>query len=161
MKVNLRTQINSQEINLEIEPRLLLSDLLREHLCFTGTHVGCSYGVCGACTVIIDGEPARSCLTLAIQTNDCSIQTIEGISTSDNFDRISSAFHEEHGLQCGFCTPGIICSIVALTGNRENVSEEDIDSVIDGHLCRCTGYVNIRRAAKKAVGLHHGDSNAR
>ena len=138
MKVNLRTQINSQEINLEIEPRLLLSDLLREHLCFTGTHVGCSYGVCGACTVII-----------------------EGISTSDNFDRISSAFHEEHGLQCGFCTPGIICSIVALTGNRESVSEEDIDSVIDGHLCRCTGYVNIRRAAKKAVGLHHGDLNAR
>ena len=161
MKVNLRTQINDQEINLEIEPRLLLSDLLREHLSFTGTHVGCSYGVCGACTVIIDGKPARSCLTLAIQTNDCSIRTIEGISTSSNFDRISSAFHQEHGLQCGFCTPGIICSIVALSESREDLAEEDIDSVIDGHLCRCTGYVNIRKAAKKAVGLDPGGEHAR
>ncbi|HAY52325.1 MAG: 4-hydroxybenzoyl-CoA reductase subunit gamma [Acidimicrobiaceae bacterium] len=161
MKVNLRTQINDREIDLEIEPRLLLSDLLREHLNFTGTHVGCSYGVCGACTVIIDGKPARSCLTLAIQANNCSVRTIEGIAASSTFDRVSSAFHQEHGLQCGFCTPGIICSIVALTESGKNIAEEDIDKVVDGHLCRCTGYVNIRKAAKKAVGIYQGDENAR
>lgn len=153
MKKILQTRINNKQVEIEIEPRLLLSDLLREYLTLTGTHVGCSYGVCGACTVIINGKPARSCLTLAIQTANCSITTIEGLISNSKFDDICTAFTEEHGLQCGFCTPGIVCSLLALIDNEEQVTAEQIDSVVDGHLCRCTGYVNIRKASRKAVGL--------
>tara|TARA_B110000438_G_scaffold177094_2_gene169261 strand:+ start:225 stop:707 length:483 start_codon:yes stop_codon:yes gene_type:complete len=153
MKKILQTRINNEQVEIAIEPRLLLSDLLREYLTLTGTHVGCSYGVCGACTVIINGKPARSCLTLAIQTENCEITTIEGLTSNSKFSDICTAFTEEHGLQCGFCTPGIVCSLLALIDSEEQVTPEQIDLVIDGHLCRCTGYVNIRKASRKAVGL--------
>ena len=157
MTEKLSVRINNIEHNIVIEARTLLCDLLREKLNLTGTHIGCSYGVCGACTVIVDGEPVRSCLTLAIQTDGCSVITIEGLSDQESFLHLKKAFHEEHGLQCGFCTPGLICSLSVAITRDDMSSDQELDAVIDGHLCRCTGYVNIRRAAKKAAKNFQGD----
>lgn len=140
-------------MSAEVEPRLLLVDLLRTRLGLTGTHVGCSYGVCGACTVIVDGEPARSCLTLAAQVDGADVRTVEGLSPSGERTELQQAFHEEHGLQCGFCTPGLLCSLTALLEQHPCPSTEHLEDVIAGHLCRCTGYAGIRRAARRAAGL--------
>jgi aerobic-type carbon monoxide dehydrogenase small subunit (CoxS/CutS family) len=141
-------EVNGQSHDVEVEHRTLLSDVLRHHLHLTGTHVGCEQGSCGACTVLMDGEPVRSCLVLAPQAHGCAIETVEGLSGSAA-DRVRAAMHEEHGLQCGFCTAGIVVSLVDAL--RRGVNEEEaVDQVLGGHLCRCTGYVNIRRAIAAA-----------
>ena len=157
MTENLKVRINDKHYNISIEARMLLCDLLRDELNLTGTHIGCSYGVCGACTVIVDGEPVRSCLTLAIQTHGSSVKTVEGLVDEGTFSYLKKAFHEEHGLQCGFCTPGLMCSLSVALTRDDMCSDSGLDAVIDGHLCRCTGYVNIRRAAKKAAKNFQGD----
>jgi aerobic carbon-monoxide dehydrogenase small subunit len=134
----------------EVEPRMLLSDFLRHELCLTGTHVGCEHGVCGACTILFDGESMRSCLIFAVQANGHQILTVESLGTVDHLHPLQEAFQEAHGLQCGFCTPGILMSVVPFLAENTNPTEEDIREAISGNLCRCTGYQNIVKAVKLA-----------
>jgi aerobic-type carbon monoxide dehydrogenase small subunit (CoxS/CutS family) len=141
--------VNGETTTLDVEPRLLLADALRHELGLTGTHVGCEQGSCGACTVIIDGRAQRSCLMLAVQADGAAIQTIEGVSEQGDDHPVQTAMHNEHGLQCGFCTPGIVMSLVAAHRAGTSVSIAK-DEVLGGHLCRCTGYVNIRAAIDAA-----------
>lgn len=143
--------VNGAEVAVEVEPRTLLSDLLRHELGLTGTHVGCEQGSCGACTVIVDGRPVRSCLMLAPQAEGAVVETIESVAAGDAMDPVQEAMHVEHGLQCGFCTPGIVMSLVAARRAGLDVATAP-DDVLGGHLCRCTGYVNIRRAINRAWG---------
>ena len=142
--------VNHTKYEREVEPRLLLSDFLRHELCLTGTHVGCEHGVCGACTVLFDGESMRSCLIFAVQANGHEILTVESLGTVDNLHPLQEAFQEAHGLQCGFCTPGILMSMVPFLEENANPTEEDIREAISGNLCRCTGYQNIVEAVKLA-----------
>jgi 2-furoyl-CoA dehydrogenase 2Fe-2S iron sulfur subunit len=133
------------------EPRLLLSDFLRHELGATGTHVGCEHGVCGACTIQLDGEPVRACLTLAVQADGCSIRTVEGLAESDGrLSPLQSAFRKHHAVQCGFCTAGILISLDHHLRRRPQTTEAEIRTVLSGHLCRCTGYTGIVRAALEA-----------
>jgi aerobic carbon-monoxide dehydrogenase small subunit len=137
-----------------IEARLTLADLLRERLDLTATHLGCEHGVCGACTVIVDGHAARSCTTLAVQADGAQVRTLEGVAGDDGeLHPVQQAFWEKHGMQCGFCTPGIVMSLVELLERDPGPSEAAIAEVLGGHLCRCTGYVKIREAAEEAVRL--------
>jgi 2-furoyl-CoA dehydrogenase 2Fe-2S iron sulfur subunit len=131
----------------EAEPRLLLSDFLRHELGLTGTHVGCEHGVCGACTVLLDGVSVRSCLTLAVQVDDCEIVTVEGLE----WGRLQEAFRKHHALQCGFCTPGILAAATDLLSRGRPTREEIVD-MLGGHLCRCTGYAPIVAAIEEAAG---------
>jgi carbon-monoxide dehydrogenase small subunit len=133
-----------------VEPRLLLSDFLRHELCLTGTHVGCEHGVCGACTILFDGESMRSCLIFAAQANGHEILTVESLGTVDKLHPLQEAFQEKHGLQCGFCTPGILMTVLPFLETHPEPSEEEIREAIDGNLCRCTGYQNIVEAVKLA-----------
>jgi carbon-monoxide dehydrogenase small subunit len=135
--------VNETTYRREVEPRVLLSDFLRHELGLTGTHVGCEHGVCGACTIIFDGHPVRSCLMLAVQTNGHEVQTVEGLGTPDNMHPLQQAFHEAHGLQCGFCTPGFLMTLIPFLEENLNPSEEEIRLAISGNLCRCTGYQHI------------------
>ena len=140
--------VNGEPREVEVEARTLLSDLLRDHLGLTGTHVGCEQGACGACTVLWNGWPVRACLALAPQAEGAHIETIEGVAGA-GAHRVKRALHELHGLQCGFCTPGIVMSLVAAM--RERLPLDLVEgAVLDGHLCRCTGYVNIRAAIRSA-----------
>jgi 2-furoyl-CoA dehydrogenase 2Fe-2S iron sulfur subunit len=133
------------------EPRLLLSDFLRHELGATGTHVGCEHGVCGACTIQLDGEPVRACLTLAVQADGCSIRTVEGLAECDGrLSPLQSAFRKHHAVQCGFCTAGILISLDHHLRRRPQTTEAEIRTVLSGHLCRCTGYTGIVRAALEA-----------
>jgi aerobic-type carbon monoxide dehydrogenase small subunit (CoxS/CutS family) len=145
--------VNGSEEHAEVEPRMLLSDFLRHALGLTGTHVGCEHGVCGACTVVVDGAAVRSCLMFAVQADGAQIQTVESlVRDDDSLSPIPAAFRDEHGLQCGFCTPGIMMSLAAL--RREDRRDEDAArDAIAGHLCRCTGYLNIVRAATRALAV--------
>lgn len=147
-----RFTLNESPVEVEVEPRTLLVDVIRDRLGLTGTHVGCAYGVCGACTIIVDGLPARSCLMLAAQAQASTVVTVEGLAPPGEMTPLQTAFHEEHGLQCGFCTPGLLCSLAALQQSDPAASGEDVDEAISGHLCRCTGYLGIRRAAHRAFG---------
>jgi aerobic-type carbon monoxide dehydrogenase small subunit (CoxS/CutS family) len=151
-KTPISVKINNKEYSQTVEPRLLLSDFLRHELGLTGTHVGCEHGVCGACTVLVDGQAVRSCLMFAVQVNDREITTVEGL-TSDrgNFHPIQAAFHEAHGLQCGFCTPGILMTLIPFLKNNPNPNETEIREALSGNLCRCTGYQNIVKAVKLAA----------
>lgn len=142
--------VNGVRVLRTIDARMLLIDFLRVELGLTGTHNGCSYGVCGACTVLIDGAPARSCLALAAQLEGVAIETIESVSSTERGTEILETFSRCRGLQCGFCTPGIIMSLVDL--DRRSPSPDEIEDTIDGHLCRCTGYVAIKRAARETLG---------
>lgn len=136
------------------DPRRLLSDHLRHDLGLTGTHVGCEHGVCGCCTVLLDGAPVRSCLILALQAEGHEVTTIEGLAAPDGpLHPVQQAFHECHGLQCGFCTPGFVMSVVGLLAINPDPSDEEIEEGIAGNLCRCTGYASIRRAVHRAVEL--------
>jgi aerobic-type carbon monoxide dehydrogenase small subunit (CoxS/CutS family) len=135
--------VNGEPREADVEPRTLLSDLLRHGLGLTGTKVGCEHGVCGACTVQVEGEPVRSCLMLAVQARGRSVRTIEGLDHP-----LQRAFHETHALQCGFCTPGILLSLEAFLRDRDDATEEEIREALAGNLCRCTGYVAIVDAAK-------------
>ena len=152
--VPVRVSVNGREHVAEVPPRLLLSDFLRMRLRLTGTHVGCEHGVCGACTVLLDGEPVRSCLLLAVQASGREITTVEGLAPDGAaLHPIQQAFHEAHGLQCGFCTPGIVVALSALLRETPRPTDEEIRTWIAGHLCRCTGYVNVVRAVKRASEL--------
>lgn len=147
-------QVNGSEYHGETEPRRLLSDFIRDELGFTGTHVGCEHGVCGACTVLLDGDPVRSCLMFAVQANGAEIETIEGLAPDANtLHPLQAKFQERHGLQCGFCTPGILLTAQALLRENTDPSETEIREWISGNLCRCTGYRNIVTAIRDAAEL--------
>jgi len=147
-----RMMVNGEPREGMAEPRLHLADFLRGELKLTGTHVGCEHGVCGACTVVMDGVSARSCLTLAVQAEGCTVTTIEGLSADDQvLHPLQQAFHETHALQCGFCTPGILMSLKELLEHESDPDADMIRDVLSGHLCRCTGYQNIVAAALRAV----------
>jgi carbon-monoxide dehydrogenase small subunit len=143
--------VNGTQYRETVEPRLLLSDFLRETLGLTGTHVGCEHGVCGSCTVIFDGQPVRSCLMFAVQADGHEVTTVEGLGTPDNLHVVQEAFMEAHGLQCGFCTPGILMTVVPFLARNPSPSEEEIREAIAGNLCRCTGYQHIVDAVKLAA----------
>jgi len=142
--------VNGETREAMVEPRKLLADVLREDFGLTGTHVGCEHGVCGACTVLIDDQPARACLTYAIQMEGHEITTIEAVGGMD-LSPLQRAMHEEHGLQCGFCTPGIIMTFEAFLRDTPDPTEEEVRDVLSGNLCRCTGYQNIVAAVMKAA----------
>ncbi|KGD99597.1 MULTISPECIES: (2Fe-2S)-binding protein [Rhizobium/Agrobacterium group] len=142
--------VNGETLEATVEPRKLLADVLREDFGLTGTHIGCEHGVCGACTVLIDDQPARACLTYAIQMEGHEITTIEAVGRTD-LSPLQRALHEEHGLQCGFCTPGIIMTFEAFLRDTPDPSEDDVRDVLSGNLCRCTGYQNIVAAVLKAA----------
>ncbi len=144
--------VNGEAYEREVEPRLLLSDFLRHELGLTGAHVGCEHGVCGACTILFDGVPIRSCLTLAVQANGHDLTTVEGLAESeDDLHPLQQAFWEAHGLQCGFCTPGFLMTLVPFLAENSNPSEKEIREAISGNLCRCTGYQNIVEAVRLAA----------
>ncbi len=143
--------INGAQYERAVEPRLLLSDFLRHELGLTGTHVGCEHGVCGACTVLFDGAPVRSCLMFAVQANGHEITTVEGLGTPENLHPLQEAFWEAHGVQCGFCTPGFLMTLVPFLEDNPNPTEEEIREAISGNLCRCTGYQHIVDAVKLAA----------
>ncbi len=144
--------VNGETREREVEPRLLLSDFLRHELGLTGTHVGCEHGVCGACTVLLDGEPVRSCLLLAVQADGREIGTVEGLAPGpDDLHPLQRAFHEAHGLQCGFCTAGILMTLVPFLEENPDPSEAEIRHAISGNLCRCTGYQHIVDAVRLAA----------
>ena len=144
--------VNEKVYQRQVEPRLLLSDFLRHELGLTGTHVGCEHGVCGACTILFDGESARSCLMFAVQADGHQITTVEGLAqSSDQLHPIQQAFWEAHGLQCGYCTPGILMTLVPFLKQTPDPSEEEIRHALSGNLCRCTGYQHIVDAVKLAA----------
>ena len=144
--------INGLTYEREVEPRLLLSDFLRHELGLTGTHVGCEHGVCGACTILLDGEAVRSCLMLAIQCNGHALMTVEGLAAEqDDLHPLQQAFWEAHGLQCGFCTPGFLMTLIPFLQENSNPTEAEIREAISGNLCRCTGYQHIVDAVKLAA----------
>ena len=144
--------VNGQPHCGQAEPRLHLGDFLRNELGLTGTHLGCEHGVCGACTVLVDGVSSRSCLMLAVQAEGAQVRTVEGLAQEDGpLSVLQQAFHDSHGLQCGFCTPGILMSLTELLETHPAPDEAVIRDVLSGHLCRCTGYQNIVAAALKAV----------
>jgi carbon-monoxide dehydrogenase small subunit len=145
--------VNGAEHILELEPRELLVYVLRERLGLTGTNVGCDTSSCGACTVLLDGESVKSCTLLGVQVDGHEIMTIEGLATNGTMHPVQEAFHEQHGLQCGYCTPGFIMATVSLLEDTPNPSEEEIRHALEGNLCRCTGYHNIVRAVQTAAGV--------
>jgi aerobic carbon-monoxide dehydrogenase small subunit len=150
--------INGRAHAATVEGRLLLSDFLRVQAGYTGVHVGCEHGVCGACTVIVDGRAVRSCLMLAVQADGASITTVEGLAAADgSLHPVQQALRDEHGLQCGFCTPGIVMTLAALTSAQQKPSAQVLLDALSGHVCRCTGYQGIRRAARKLAGGLVGD----
>ena len=156
MQHTITLTVNGQTHTREVEPRLLLSDFLRHELGLTGTHVGCEHGVCGACTVLLDGEPVRSCLTFAVQANGHKVMTVEGLSADmEHLHPLQQAFWEAHGLQCGFCTPGFLMTLLPFLEENPNPTEDDIRQAISGNLCRCTGYQNIVDAVKLAAEKMH------
>jgi aerobic carbon-monoxide dehydrogenase small subunit len=149
--VKVSITVNGAERTGDVEPRVLLVDFLRTNLRLTGTHMGCDTSHCGACTVLIDGEPVKSCTQLAVQANGRSITTVEGLATAAGMSPIQAGFHEEHGLQCGFCTPGMMLVGTALLANNPDPTDEEIRWAISGNLCRCTGYMNIVKAIQHAA----------
>ena len=150
----IRVTVNGAERTGTVEPRCTLADFLRDDLGLTGTHVGCEHGVCGCCTVLLDGAPVRSCLMLAVQAEGHEITTIEGLAAPGGpLHPVQQAFHECHGLQCGFCTPGFVMSVVGLLSKNPNPTPEQVNEGISGNLCRCTGYASIRRAVHLAAKL--------
>jgi 2-furoyl-CoA dehydrogenase 2Fe-2S iron sulfur subunit len=152
MRHRVRVTLNGRAVEGEAEPRLLLTDFLRHNLGMTGTHVGCEHGVCGACTVQIDGVPARACLTLAVQTDGASIRTVEDLApTPGRLSVLQEAFRRHHALQCGFCTAGILMSLDSFLRARPDPDEAELRDFLTGHLCRCTGYTPILAAALDAA----------
>jgi carbon-monoxide dehydrogenase small subunit len=152
--IPVRVRVNGREHAESVPPRLLLSDFLRHRLGLTGTHVGCEHGVCGACTVLLDGEAVRACLLLAVQVDGAEITTVEGLAEADGpLHPVQQAFHEMHALQCGFCTPGFLLSVVAFLREVPSPTDDEIRWGLAGNLCRCTGYQNIVRAVQRASQL--------
>jgi aerobic carbon-monoxide dehydrogenase small subunit len=150
--VKVALTVNGTRHEADVEPRRLLAYLLREELGLKGTNVGCDTSSCGSCTVLIDGESVKSCTVLALQADGCEVTTIEGLAGDGELDPIQRAFHEQHALQCGFCTPGFVLAIHSLLKENPNPSEEEIRLGLEGNLCRCTGYQNIVRAVQAVAG---------
>ena len=153
-RIPITVRVNSRSYEKEVEPRLLLSDFLRHELDLTGTHVGCEHGVCGACTVLLNGEAVRSCLLFAVQCHQQEILTVEGLtgdSAGKELHPLQEVFREHHALQCGFCTPGFLMTLVPFLDDHPAASEEEIRQALSGNLCRCTGYQNIVNAVKSAL----------
>jgi len=155
--VPIRIQVNGVAHEVAVEPRLLLVHFLREHLALTGTHVGCDTSQCGACTVDLNGRPVKSCTMFTVQADGADITTIEGLAHGATLHPMQEAFHEKHGLQCGFCTPGMIMTATYLLRTNPNPSEREIRHALEGNLCRCTGYVNIVEAIRWAAEQMRGD----
>lgn len=154
----IRLKVNGETQQITAPARRLLSDALRGELGLTGTHVGCEHGVCGCCTVLVDGAPVRSCLTFAVAVQDREIRTVEGLAADDGeLHPVQEAFKECHGLQCGFCTPGFLMTACALIEQNDDPTEEEITEAIAGNLCRCTGYQNIRAAVRYAAEIVRSD----
>jgi carbon-monoxide dehydrogenase small subunit len=150
--VRIAVEVNGRVREADVEPRTLLSDFLRHDVGLTGTHVGCEHGVCGACTVQVDGEPVRSCLMLAVQARGRSVLTVEGLAgAGGELHPLQQAFHEHHALQCGFCTPGMLMAAEALLRGNPEPSEREVREGLAGHLCRCTGYEGIVAAVRAAA----------
>ena len=150
--------VNGQSYTAEVEPRLLLVHLLRENLNLTGTHIGCDTSNCGACTVILDGVPVKSCTLLAVQADGSNVETVEGLAQGAQLHPLQEGFWQEHGLQCGFCTPGMLMISKALLATNPNPTEADIRRGISGNLCRCTGYVNIVKAIQYGAAKMRGEA---
>jgi carbon-monoxide dehydrogenase small subunit len=150
--VKVVVSVNGARHEREVEPRMLLSDFLRHELGLTGTHVGCEHGVCGACTILVDGVPMRSCLMFAVQARNCALTTVEGLAPAPGkLAPLQEAFRDAHGLQCGFCTPGILMTMTAFLAENASPSEAEIREALSGNLCRCTGYQHIVDAVLLAV----------
>lgn len=149
--MKIRLDVNGEEHDLDVEPRRLLADVLRQQLGCHGVHLGCEHGVCGACTVIMDGKAVRSCLMLAPQAEGHEIITTEGLGTQEQLHPVQRAFKTEHGLQCGFCTPGFVCAITAMLDDIDDMSEDELRDALSGNICRCTGYANIVKAARRGA----------
>lgn len=151
-KRSISLKVNGRLYEQDVEPRLTLVDFLRNEIDLTGTHVGCEHGVCGACTVLIGGHSARSCLTFAVQADGCEVMTVEGLAPADGeLGVLQQAFRDQHGLQCGFCTPGMLMSLTELLRDNPDPSEEEVRDVLTGNLCRCTGYAGAVAAALEAA----------
>lgn len=154
--VSISLSVNGQRRERDVEPRRLLSDFLRDDLRLTGTHVSCEHGVCGSCTVLMDGQSTRSCLTFAVMADGAEITTIEGLGSVDDMHPLQSAFWEKHGLQCGFCTPGMLMTALELLRENPNANREEIREALSGNLCRCTGYQTIVDAIETAAETMRG-----
>ncbi len=149
--MSIKFEVNGKEVSVDVEARMTLADCLRHHLRLTGTHIGCEHGVCGACTVIVDGEPVRSCLMFAVQADGKKIRTVEGLADGDRLHPMQQAFMDHHGLQCGFCTPGFLMLAVGVLEREPDIGDEDLLDVLSSNLCRCTGYQNIVAAVRAAA----------
>jgi carbon-monoxide dehydrogenase small subunit len=156
--MDIAVTVNGRKYEARVEPRLLLSDYLRDTLGLTGTHVGCEHGVCGACTILFNGDSVRSCLTLAVRAHGAEIVTVEGLGTRDQLNTLQNEFREKHGLQCGFCTPGMLITGMDLLKKYPLASDEEIREGLSGNLCRCTGYQNIVAAIRAAAALRNGSA---
>jgi carbon-monoxide dehydrogenase small subunit len=157
-KRDIAVTVNGRKYEAGVEPRLLLSDFLRDTLGLTGTHVGCEHGVCGACTILLNGDSVRACLTLAMRVDGAEIVTVEGLGSRDQLNALQSEFRDKHGLQCGFCTPGMLITAMDLLKKYPLASDEEIREGLSGNLCRCTGYQNIVAAIRAAVVLRDGST---
>jgi carbon-monoxide dehydrogenase small subunit len=146
-----RVTVNGKSYARIVDARLTLADFLRHELGFTGTHFGCEHGVCGACTVMVDGRSARSCLMFAVQANGCEVTTVEGLTPDHGLSVLQQAFVDNHGLQCGFCTPGMLITLTELLRDNADPTEQDVREALTGNLCRCTGYAGIVKAALDAA----------
>ncbi len=150
-KVKINVTVNGTQYEREVEPRLLLSDFIRHDLKLTGTHVGCEHGLCGACTILMNGHTVRSCTMFAVMADGADIKTVESLGTMDNLHPLQEAFQEKHALQCGFCTPGFLMTAVEFLDGNPNPTDAEAREAIDGNFCRCTGYENIVEAVKLAA----------
>jgi len=150
-KVDITLTINGRAHAIRVEPRRTLADAIRDECGQTGTHLGCEHGVCGACTIIVDGEPVRSCLMFAVQAVGKAIRTVEGLADGDTLNPLQRAFIEHHSLQCGFCTPGFLMLVTAVLEREPDISDEDLVDILSSNLCRCTGYQNIVKAVRAAA----------
>jgi aerobic carbon-monoxide dehydrogenase small subunit len=158
MKMDIVVAVNGRKYQASVEPRQLLSDFLRDTLGLTGTHVGCEHGVCGACTILMNGDSVRSCLTLAVRADGMDIVTVEGLGTPDQLNALQNEFRDKHGLQCGFCTPGMLMTGMDLLKKYPLASDDEIREGLSGNLCRCTGYQNIVAAIRAAATLRNGSA---
>jgi aerobic carbon-monoxide dehydrogenase small subunit len=149
--ISITVTVNGTVHKAEVEPRLLLADFLRENLDLTGTHVGCEHGICGACTILMNGDSVRSCLTLAVQADGATVETVESLGDIENLGPLQEAFREHHALQCGFCTPGMLMTATDMLRKYDLATDEDIRDGLSGNLCRCTGYQNIVAAVRAAA----------
>jgi aerobic carbon-monoxide dehydrogenase small subunit len=148
--IAVEVEVNGRRVRARVEPRLTLADFIRERAHLTGTHLGCEHGVCGACTVLLDGAAVRSCLLFAVQAEGSRVTTVEALAGADELHPLQSAFHRHHALQCGYCTPGFLMALAELWERGEAVTDEDVLAAVDGQLCRCTGYAGIIAAAREA-----------